>query len=158
MLSRVQELEQLYILEELRDDKIYAKHRAFAEIDRLIEVSINKNPTNWDNVENGSLSKISFLNCRSMKNKFEHVKNDYSLLKSDIIILTEKWLEEKENRRDEYDLTNHISNLNSIGRGKGIAAYYNDKYKHTKNVNCEGVSITKLESGKLGVIGHKKEM
>ena len=38
MLSRVQELEQLYILEELRDDKIYAYHRTLAEIERLIEV------------------------------------------------------------------------------------------------------------------------
>ena len=45
MKSRVQELEQLYILEDLKEDKIYANHRALEEIERLISVSINKNPS-----------------------------------------------------------------------------------------------------------------
>ena len=47
MASRVQELEQLYILEELPKDKIYANHTALTEIERLITVSKNSNPTKW---------------------------------------------------------------------------------------------------------------
>ena len=64
MMSRVQEIEQLYILEELKEEKIYANHRALEEIERLIQVSMNKNPTDWDQDHNESTMKISFLNCR----------------------------------------------------------------------------------------------
>ena len=45
MASRVQELDQLYILEELPESKIYANQTALAEIDRLLQVSKNNNPT-----------------------------------------------------------------------------------------------------------------
>ena len=87
-----------------------------------------------------------------MKNKFAHVKKDKSLLQSSIIILTETWLEEKQNMIEQYDLTEYESNLNSIGRGKGIATYYKNDYKHDKNINSEGISFTKLESDKLDVV------
>ena len=60
MASRVQELEQLYILEELPQEKIYANTAAMAEIDRLITVSINNNPTKWESKDDG-LTKVSFL-------------------------------------------------------------------------------------------------
>ena len=96
MMSRVQELEQLYILEELKEEKIYANHRVLAKIDRLIEVSINKNPTDWDQEIDLSKQKISFMNCRSMKNKFNHILEDMSLQQSNIVILTETWLEENQ--------------------------------------------------------------
>ena len=87
-----------------------------------------------------------------MKNKFEHVKKDKSLHQSKIIVLTETWLEEKQNSSDEYDLPDYQSNLNSIGRGKGIATYYKNDYKHDKNINSEGISFTKLESDKFDVV------
>ena len=51
MLSRVQEIEQLYILEELVPEKIYANHAALEEIERLVSVSKNKNPAAWDDAE-----------------------------------------------------------------------------------------------------------
>ena len=76
MKSRVQELEQLYILEELPEEKIYANHKALTEIDRLLKVSINQNPTDWDKEADETRIKISFLNCRSMKNKFDHVNEE----------------------------------------------------------------------------------
>ena len=152
MKSRVQELEQLYILEKLPEEKIYANHKALSEIERLIEVSINNNPAEWDKEDDKSKTKISFLNCRSMKNKFQHVKSDSILQKSDIFILMETWLEDKQTETD-YELPGFKSNLNSIGRGKGIASYYKQENKHIKNVNCEGFSISKFECPKLDVIG-----
>ena len=45
MLSRIKELGQLYILEELPENKIYPIQKALDEIKRLQEVSINNNPT-----------------------------------------------------------------------------------------------------------------
>merc|ERR1711888_61771 len=63
MASRVQELDQLYILEELPENKIYANQTALAEIDRLLQVSKNSNPTKWEcRKYEGSTTRISFLN------------------------------------------------------------------------------------------------
>jgi exonuclease III len=143
----------MYILEELPADKIYANHSALEEIERLIKVSINKNPTDWDKENDGSVTKISFLNCRSMKNKFEHIKADKCLQKSNIIILTETWLEETQTEDKEYDLPDYKSNLNSIGRGRGMASYYKQKYNHVRNLNFAGFSMSKLESDIVDVIG-----
>jgi hypothetical protein len=152
MASRIQELEQLYILEELPQDKIYASHAVLEEIERLIGVSMNKNPTDWDEKDD-SKTRISFLNCRSMKNKFENIMADRSLLKSDLIILTETLLEEGETVNNDYDLPDYEANFNNVGRGRGIASYYKNKFKHTQNVNFGGFSISKVESDKLDVIG-----
>ena len=90
MLTRVQELDQLYILEELPEDKIYASLPAQNEIERLTRVSINKNPGLWEIIDDTKI-RLSFLNCRSMKNKFEHIATDESLMKSDVIMLSESY-------------------------------------------------------------------
>ena len=78
---------------------------------------------------------------------------DKCLLKSDLIVLTETWLEQGENVNNDYDLTNYEANFNNVGRGRGIASYFNNKFKHTQNVNFGGFSISKVESDKLDIIG-----
>ena len=151
MASRIQELDQLFILEELPQDKIYASHAALEEIDRLVGVSMNKNPSKWEDKDDSKI-RVSFLNCRSMKNKFEHIKADKSLLKSNVIILTETWLEQGQ-PGNEYQLVNYKVNLNNRGRGKGIASYFDHKFEHSEDTNLEGISLTKITSEKLDVIG-----
>ena len=151
MFSRVQELDQLYILEELPEDKIYASIPAQDEIKRLVEVSINRNPSVWD-CGDESRMRIGFLNCRSMKNKFKHIKADKSLLKSDVIVLTETWLEPKQMEKD-YELENFSKSLSSKGRGKGIAVYFNHQFLHVKNIDADGFTISKLSSKNVDVIG-----
>ena len=152
MMSRVQELEQLYILKELPEEKIYANHRALAEIERMIEVSMNKNPADWEKENDGTEIRILFQNCRSMKNKFAHIASDKCLQMGEIIILTETWLD-REQTADEYNIPGYNLNLNSVGRGRGIATYYKQNYNHATNVNYDGFSITKIESEKLDIIG-----
>ena len=44
MLSRVQALSQLLIIDSLPDDKFYALHQALEELKRLNKVSVNRNP------------------------------------------------------------------------------------------------------------------
>ena len=114
MKSRVQELEQLYILDKLPEEKIYANHKALGEIERLIEVSINNNPAEWDKEKDELKTKIFFLNCRSMKNKFQHIESDSNLQGSDIFILIETWLEYKQTET-KYELPGFKSNFNSLG-------------------------------------------
>ena len=152
MLSRVQELEQLFVLDKFPEDAIRVSSEAMAEIERLISVSMNKNPTKWESKEQDGITKVCFLNCRSIVDKFHNIENDRSLLKSDIIVLTETWLEEND-RKDDYQLPGYRSNFNSSGRGRGIASYFKDEFKHVVNIKKEGFSLTKLESEKLDIIG-----
>ena len=152
MASRVQELDQLYILEELPQEKIYANQSALAEIERLVQVSKNNNPSKWLR-KNEQTVKVSFLNSRSMRNKFYNIMADSSLLVSDIIILTETWLEEEDDD-NKYSLPGYDVNLNKRGRGKGTASYLKDKnFKHELNINHDGFSISKITSSDLDIIG-----
>ena len=89
MMSRIKELEQLYILEELPENKIYPIRKALDEIKRLQEVSINKNPTSWVKESKSNVIKISYLNTRSLVNKFGNIESDLGLKQSDLIILAE---------------------------------------------------------------------
>ena len=148
MASRVQELDQLYILEELPRRKIYPSQAAIQEIERLLRVSINKNPTPWKEDDDSKI-RLSFLNCRSIRNKFENVKADKC--QSQVIILTETWLE-KESSEGNH-LPKYNDNFINIGRGKGIATYFKNAFKHMVNVNCKGFSIVKLEAKDVVVIG-----
>ena len=48
MLSRVESLDQLYILGRLPENKLYSYRKALAELEDMIERSINRNPIPWD--------------------------------------------------------------------------------------------------------------
>ena len=110
MACRVQELDQLYILEELPQEKIYANQSALAEMDRLVQVSMNNNPTKWLTKDEKTV-KVSFLNSRSIKSKFYNILADTSLLRSEVIILTETWLEEDDDE-NMYALPGYDDNCN----------------------------------------------
>ena len=152
MVSRVQELEQLYVLEKFPEDCIKVSKAAMDEIERLISVSLNKNPTKWESENDDRKIKICFLNCRSMVNKFQSIKSDRSLQKSDIFVLTETWLEENKSV-DEYQLPKYTASFNTIGRGRGIACYHSEKFKHVVDIKQDGFSLTKLKSERLDIIG-----
>ena len=114
-------------------------------------MSINKNPTKWEDDDSTKI-RISFLNCRSMKNKFENIRADKSLLISDIIILMETWVEDNQDT-ERYDLPDLKPNFNNGGRGKGIAAYSNEIFTHIKNIRKEGFCISMVTSENIDVVG-----
>ena len=87
-----------------------------------------------------------------MKNKFKHIKADETLMKSDVIVLTETWLEPDQIEHD-YELDDFSVNLNSKGKGRGIATYTNTKFRHLKNINGEDYSMSMISSEKLDVFG-----
>ena len=75
-------------------------------------------------------------------------------MRSDIIVLTETWLD-PEQHKEEYDLQNHSISLNSGSRCKAmqIATYLKDKFKHVQNVITDGNSVTKVAAQEMDVIG-----
>ena len=86
--SRVEEPNQLFFLEKLPRQKFRCSKAALQEIERLEEISINKNPEPWFKVDDTSV-KISSLNVYSLAKHFEDLKADFTLLKSSIICCVE---------------------------------------------------------------------
>ena len=93
MLSRVCAMWQIFILNKFDESKMYPDKKALKELERLEEISQNKNPTNWEKEDTDSL-KISSLNCRSLRKHHQDMISDAVLLKSDVICLQETWLED----------------------------------------------------------------
>ena len=73
-------------------------------------------------------------------------------MKSDVIMLSETWLEPEQEEQD-YQLENYSANFNSEGRGRGIASYFNKKFQHIKNIKNVGYTLSKVSSEKLDVFG-----
>ena len=68
-------------------------------------------------------------------------------MKSDVIVLTETWLEPDQIEHD-YELENFSVNLNSRGRGRGIATYTKTMFQHVKNINARDYSMSMMSSEK----------
>ena len=152
MLSRVKELDQIFILNELPDKKMYPITKALDEMIRLEEVSINNNLSSWDKPKHSEIMKISFLNTRSLVNKFENIKSDLSLQQSDMMVLAETWISKKEDK-NKYELTNFEDHLINSGRGKGIAVFFKKEFQHICDLNEDNISITKMSSQDIDIIG-----
>ena len=136
----------------MKEKNIYPNQKALEEIERLSKISINNNPTPWDMDSTDGVTKISFLNSRSLLNKFDNIKIDVNLHKSDVIVLAETWIPKDAEQLNYYDLQNYQAILNNCGKGKGLAVYYKQDFQHTCDLNEENISITKIESSEIDVI------
>ena len=126
MLSRVQSLGQLKILDKMDPAKIHVNERVIAEAKRMLRVSINKKPCNWMNPKAAGL-KVCSLNVKSLRCHIEDVKSDPALLQSDILCLQEIWLNPGEEDGGQYQLDGFRGHFTCVGPGKGVAVYVNDK-------------------------------
>ena len=152
MLSRVCNIKQLFILDEVNTVKIKASSEVRTECVRMELVSVNRNPTPWNDrrVEG---TRVSSLNVRSLRKHMEDVRTDHFLKMSDIICLQETWLEEEESDQNRYQLEGYKSFFNCQGRGKGVATYVRgEKFKHECDVTTPLLQMTKLSSNSLDVI------
>ena len=150
-LSRVCSLSQIYILEEFNESKMYPDDKALAELERLNRISKNRNPSEWEKEDTRNL-KIYSLNCRSLKKHYEDMKSDEVLLKSDIILLQETWLD-NDSSIEQFKIPGYELKLNSQGRGKGLATYFKEgKFYHEADVNQENMQLSKFTSKDIDII------
>ena len=119
MLSRVQELKQVYIIDKLDPLKLYPSQKALKELERMNKVSINENADPWSKEAENTL-KIDSLNCAGIKAHFQDIRNDHKLLKADIINLIETSITEEDDDK-EFFLDGYQEKFIKIGTGKGIA-------------------------------------
>ena len=73
MLSRVQQMDQVFIVEKFNDSKIRTSKTALEENKRLKDISLNENPSPWDS-DNNSGIKVLAMNCTGLKAHIEDIK------------------------------------------------------------------------------------
>ena len=130
MLSRIQRLEQLFIIGSFNPDKFfYPELSALAEVNAMEARSMNRNPTPWNNVNLRAL-RIGSLNCAGLQAHYADLKVDYSLLKADIIHLSETSLTGLGDC--QYPLPGFDVDHCVVGNGKGVSTYYNAKIAEQK--------------------------
>ena len=91
ILSRVQEICQLFILNCVPTKRIYADPDALLELERLNKISMNNNPTSWE-TKSLNVLKIFAFNCQSLKPKLSHIRSDPIANQGDALCLSESWL------------------------------------------------------------------
>ena len=138
MLSRPCSRSQIYVLDEFDESKMYPITKALAELERLNDISLNKNPTDWEKDESQYV-KISSLNCRSLKKHYQDIK-------------AETWLDENTYLED-FNLPNFALKVVSCGHGKGIATYFKETiFTHKEDTRESDIQISKFISTDIDVI------
>ena len=163
MLSRTQELDQIFILDSLDERTIRTSPIGLAELNRLQQQSLNDHPTPWLEANRDSI-KIASLNCAGFRAHFADIKADEHLLKADVIHLIETSLLATDT--EEYILPGYSSHFINIGNGKGIATFYRPEIvKHEQDLKNNNMQITKFTSTGIDVIniyrsanGHSVEL
>ena len=151
MLSRVQQLKQIYILKTFDDSKIRTSGIALREMERLASISMNENPTSWQQNGNQDTIKVVSLNCAGLKPHYEDIRSDETIKQGDIIYLVETSLEKDE--ESPLKLLGYESHVISVGNGKGIATYYKTgMFIHKQDYITPNMQITKFWSNNINVI------
>ena len=123
MFSRVQSLDQLHIIKDLKPEKITVDEDVLKEAKRMWEVSVNRNPGSWEDQEKVQGLRVCSLNVRSLRRHIEDVRQDPVLQQADILFCQETWLAEEEARQEVYQLAGYKGCFVSEGAGKGIGHY-----------------------------------
>ena len=149
MVSRVQAKLQLFVVGDLPEAKFRTSSKCLAELENLSKRSVNKNPPSWECLSKKAL-RISVLNCHSLKDKINHIKSDKMLLFSDLICLTETWLDDHDISQDLKIPGYNLHRNNCVHpRGKGVAIYQNE-------MECTVINVAKLDNLQITLVSLAK--
>ena len=151
MLSRIQQLDQLFILKKFDCKKIKKYEHAYQELKRLELKSFNKNPTSWIKTDD-SVMKVCMLNCAGLQAHIKDIKNDSFLLHANVLHLVETSLV-TDSETSDLELENFKAHFLKVSRGKGIATYIkNNVVAHEEDRSEIGVQISSYASKHLTLI------
>ena len=96
--------------------------------------------------------KVLCLNVHSLRKHFVDVARKVQAASMpSAICLQETWLDEG-SAVDEYQMLDLKLIVNSKGRGRGIATYFDDTFDVTESVTSPSCQITKISSSKIDII------
>ena len=143
MLSRVQSIDQIFILEKLHVDKIKPCEAAVDELKNLEKVAIPK----WSKPVDKEV--ISFQNVRSLPAHLPDIKLSRRHLLSDVASMSQTCLtSEGDEVRDQFEIEElGKPMLSSAGNGKGLAIYSKKEFEEYDRVNKSNYQISKFLYG-----------
>lgn len=118
MLSRVQKLEQLHIVN-FDLQKIYCSKECQAKVQEINSKS-EEQTTCW--YKEDVTLRLSSLNIRSLNNHMWDLLGDHTIMKSDIICLSETWITPE----DQVTIPGWNISSTSTGRGRGVVIAYKE--------------------------------
>ena len=121
------------------------KYICLAQLHRLKNISLNKNPTIWETSIKQKLN-IFILNIGGINSKFQYFKHDPMLQYADIIFLSETWMNPGDDG-SRFHLENFTLHLNSVGFGKGLATYVKKdlSFNGPFNFTSKNLQISKIQ-------------
>ena len=152
MLSRVQNINQVYIVNSFNPKKIYVSSSAHDELKRLQKISFNSNPGLWSK-KSDAVFKVASLNIAGLKAHYVDLLADLKMLKADVIQLQETSLIPENYGPFDYDLPGFPdTSVISVGNGKGIATYSRHYTQNNVKKSEESMQIQKTMFVKLDII------
>ena len=144
MASRVQALQQLFILNKFLSDKIYPSPSAMTELQRLQKNSLNdQKKIIWQKTE------VTSLNIRSLARHHQSLLNDNHVT-GNVIALQETWCQSDES--NQFNIPGYQGHFVNQGRGKGVTTYYRSNFQVSGTVNKELYQMSRVSSKDLDVI------
>ena len=144
MLSRVENLNQLIIINDVCSKKIYSSELAVKELERL------NNSCEDTLVVPPNLSIMS-INIRSLQKHFEDLVKEPGFDNQDLIMVQQTCINRGEDL-SRFQVESHSAHFNSRGNGKGVAVYYGDKFRHEADINELGYQMSMFCSTEFDVI------
>ena len=145
MLSRVQQLEQVFILNKFDWKKIKNFSHALGELNRLKSISLNENLSPWFQNDEKSF-KVSMLNCAGLKAHFKDIQLDNCLIQADVLQFVETSVQKNSDLSD-LELDDYMPHFVNVSKGKGIATYVKrNVVKHNQDCEEVGIQISKFSS------------
>ena len=138
-------------MDSLPENKLYANYQALQEVERMENVSQNRNPELWyQSLE--KCFKLFSLNCRSLKKHILDIKADPMVQMADVMCFYETWLDN--NRNDGmFNIEGYNLHLNSVGPGKGLAVYHRRfNFEPEIILSDENLQVSKLSGDKIDVL------
>ena len=148
MLSRVQSLSQLFILEGVPWEKVKPYQLAYAECERLTRVDI----TQYRVSTYPDIYQIVSLNVSSLKRHISDVMSNQLLCENEVICVQETWFGEDEEIGEDYIIPGRVGMFVSVGRGRGVAVFYHPKFTESRCVKKPSYQMAAVSYKDLTVI------
>ena len=87
-----------------------------------------------------------------MSRNYDLLKKLQKNLSKEVIILQETWISDEDSNIDHFKLPGMEFCHNSIGNGKGVAAFVKEDYVNSRNINYQLYQISVYKSSKSTII------
>ena len=142
ILSRVQALSQLFILDSVCPKKIFASTEAMEELNKMAKKA--------DKYTKKMNNSIISCNIRSIQKNLQNFTSTSAFKKAGVICLQETWLNPL--FPATYFLVGWQQHVNSVGRGKGIITFYQHGYSWDEDITNENYQMSKIKSETQDII------